>query len=73
MEERLHAARIDRFPENASIFRPGGRTVPVGQVMKQTNLAKTIFRMIEAETTYTVGAGASTRAAELIITNVDSV
>ena len=28
------------------------------------------FRMIEAETTYTVGAGASTRAAELIITNV---
>jgi gamma-glutamyltranspeptidase/glutathione hydrolase len=44
-----HAADIDRYKENASIFRPGGRTPAVGSRLKQVNLSKTIGRMIEAE------------------------
>ncbi len=44
-----HAADIDRYTENASIFRPGGRTPPVGSRLKQANLSKTIGRMIDAE------------------------
>ncbi len=45
----LHAAGIDRYAENKSIFRPGGRTPEVGSRFRQTNLAHTIGRMIEAE------------------------
>ncbi len=45
----LHAAGIDRYTENKSIFRPGGRTPPVGSRFSQANLARTIGRMIEAE------------------------
>ena len=45
----LHAAGIDRYKENASIFRPGGKTPPVGSRLKQENLSRTIGRMIEAE------------------------
>lgn len=44
-----YAARLDRYPENARIFRPGGRTPPVGDVFRQTDLAGTIWRLIEAE------------------------
>ena len=45
----LHAAGIDRYAENKSIFRPGGRTPEVGSRFIQANLARTIGRMIEAE------------------------
>lgn len=45
----LHAAQIDRYRENASIYRPGGRTPALGERLKQENLARTIGRMIEAE------------------------
>jgi gamma-glutamyltranspeptidase/glutathione hydrolase len=45
----LHAAGIDRYAENKSIFRPGGRTPAVGSRFRQENLSRTIGRMIEAE------------------------
>ena len=45
----IHAAEIDRYKENAAIFRPGGRTPAVGDRLKQANLARTLERMIEAE------------------------
>lgn len=45
----IHAKEIDRYPENASIFRPGGKTPAVGTRLRQANLARTIERMIEAE------------------------
>ncbi len=45
----LHAADIDRYAENRSIFRPGGRTPEVGSRLVQANLARTIGRMIDAE------------------------
>jgi gamma-glutamyltranspeptidase/glutathione hydrolase len=40
---------IDRYPENASIYRPGGVTPPVGSRLRQENLSRTIGRMIDAE------------------------
>jgi len=40
---------FDRYPENARIFRPGGRTPEVGALFKQEDLGRTIARMIEAE------------------------
>ncbi|MGD9868495.1 MAG: gamma-glutamyltransferase family protein [Hyphomicrobiales bacterium] len=43
------ASGFDRYPENARIFRPGGKTPQVGQVFRQTDLAKSIHTMIEAE------------------------
>jgi gamma-glutamyltranspeptidase/glutathione hydrolase len=45
----IHAGEIDRYRENAAIFRPGGRTPEVGDRLRQANLARTIERMIEAE------------------------
>jgi len=45
----IHAAQIDRYRENASTFRPGGRTPALGDRLKQENLARSIGRMIEAE------------------------
>lgn len=45
----LHAAGIDRYAENISIFRPGGRTPEVGSRFVQANLARTIGRMIDTE------------------------
>ena len=45
----LHAAGIDRYAENKSIFRAGGQTPQVGSRFRQANLARTIGRMIEAE------------------------
>ena len=45
----LHAAGIDRYAENKSIFRPGGRTPEVGSRFVQANLSRTIGRMINAE------------------------
>ena len=45
----IHAGEIDRYQENAAIFRPGGRTPAVGARLKQVNLARTLERMIEAE------------------------
>lgn len=40
---------FDRYPENARIFRPGGRTPGVGSIFKQEDLGRTIASMIEAE------------------------
>ncbi|HEX7124278.1 MAG TPA: gamma-glutamyltransferase family protein [Thermodesulfobacteriota bacterium] len=44
-----NAARLGRYPENARIFRPGGRTPAVGEVFRQPDLARTIDRLIDAE------------------------
>ncbi len=44
-----NAARVDRYPENARIFRPGGKTPAVGEVFRQPDLARTIGRLIDAE------------------------
>jgi gamma-glutamyltranspeptidase/glutathione hydrolase len=45
----MQGANIDRFAENAAIFRPGGHAPSVGARLCQLNLAKTLFRMMEAE------------------------
>ena len=44
-----NAARYDRYAENRSIFRPGGRTPSVGALLRQENLARTLYRLISAE------------------------
>ena len=43
------APRFDRYPDNARMFRPGGRTPAVGDRFRQVDLASTIARMIDAE------------------------
>jgi gamma-glutamyltranspeptidase/glutathione hydrolase len=45
----IHGKEIDRYAENAAIFRPGGRTPAVGERLRQANLARTLERLIEAE------------------------
>ena len=40
---------FDRYPENARIFRAGGKTPAVGTIFKQEDLGRTIAAMIEAE------------------------
>jgi len=40
---------FDRYPENARIFRPGGRTPAVGTLFRQEDLGRSIAGMIEAE------------------------
>ncbi len=40
---------FDRYPENARIFRSGGKTPKVGSLFKQEDLGRTIAAMIEAE------------------------
>jgi gamma-glutamyltranspeptidase / glutathione hydrolase len=40
---------FDRYPENARIFRAGGKTPTVGSLFKQEDLGRTIAAMIEAE------------------------
>lgn len=45
----LRGRKIDRYEENAAIFRPGGVTPPVGSRLRQSHLATTIGRMINAE------------------------
>lgn len=40
---------FDRYPENRAVFRLGGRTPAQGSVLRQENLARTLFRLIEAE------------------------
>jgi len=58
-----HAADIDRYPENSSIFRPGGITPSVGSLLKQPDLANTIWKMIEAERKQPGGREKKLRAA----------
>ncbi len=38
-----------RWPDNARVFVPGGKAPRIGDVLKQEDLARTIFSMIEAE------------------------
>src|SRR6476619_2645052 len=38
-----------RWPDNAKVFVPGGKAPKIGDVLKQEDLARTIFSMIEAE------------------------
>lgn len=45
----LHGPEIDRYSTNAAIFRPGGHTPPIGANFRQSKLARTIARMMEAE------------------------
>ncbi|MCE2946588.1 MAG: gamma-glutamyltransferase family protein [bacterium] len=40
---------FDRYPENARILRPGGRTPAIGACFRQEDLGRTIAGMIEAE------------------------
>lgn len=42
---------FDRYPENARILRPGGRTPEAGTLFRQEDLGRTIGAMIEAERT----------------------
>jgi len=44
-----YGAGFDRYPENRAVFRPDGRTPAVGSVLRQENLARTLYRLIEAE------------------------
>lgn len=45
----LHRDEIARYRENAAIYLPGGQVPAVGARFRQTNLGRTIGRMIEAE------------------------
>ncbi len=56
-------ASFDRYPENARIFRPGGRTPVVGEIFRQDDLARTIYMMIEAERNATGDRDKKLRAA----------
>ncbi len=38
-----------RWPDNAKVFLAAGRPPKIGEVLKQEDLARTLFRMIEAE------------------------
>ncbi|MCC7079250.1 MAG: gamma-glutamyltransferase [Burkholderiales bacterium] len=44
-----HAADFDRYVENRGIFRPNGQTPPVGSLLRQENLARTLWRLAQAE------------------------
>ncbi|HEX5539335.1 MAG TPA: gamma-glutamyltransferase [Methylophilaceae bacterium] len=44
-----HAEKYDRYPDNARIFRPGGRTPEVGSLFQQADLACSIKTVIDAE------------------------
>ena len=43
------AEQFARWPDNARVFLPGGKPPAIGDVFRQEDLARTIFRMIEAE------------------------
>jgi gamma-glutamyltranspeptidase / glutathione hydrolase len=43
------AEKFRRWPDNARVFLPRGKTPKVGEILKQEDLARTIFGMIEAE------------------------
>jgi len=43
------AEQFARWPDNARVYLPGGKPPQVGDVLKQEELGRTIFRMIEAE------------------------
>ena len=43
------AEQFARWPDNARVYLPGGKPPQVGDVLKQEDLGRTIFRMIEAE------------------------
>jgi gamma-glutamyltranspeptidase/glutathione hydrolase len=45
----FRGAALDRWAENASVFRPGGRTPNVGSLVRQPGIAGVIERMIAAE------------------------
>jgi gamma-glutamyltranspeptidase/glutathione hydrolase len=40
---------FDRYPENARIMRPNGRTPEIGSIFRQEDLGRTLRAMIEAE------------------------
>jgi gamma-glutamyltranspeptidase / glutathione hydrolase len=46
---RKHADKYRRWPTNAEIFLPGGEPPQLGTLFRQTDLAKTMQAMIEAE------------------------
>ena len=39
--------RLRRYPQSAAIYLPGGTLPPVGSILKQTNLARTIATVAE--------------------------
>jgi len=39
----------DRYPENARVFLPGGRSPRTGEIFRQEDLARSIYGMIQAE------------------------
>src|SRR6185369_3146589 len=43
------AEQFARWPDNAKVFLPGGKPLKVGEVLRQEDLARSIFGMIEAE------------------------
>jgi gamma-glutamyltranspeptidase/glutathione hydrolase len=45
----IFGAQIDRYPENAAVYRPGGKLPEVGDRFLQTHLAGLFGRMVQAE------------------------
>jgi len=45
----LYRDQIARYPENSAVFLPGGQVPELGAILRQTNLARTLTRLIEAE------------------------
>ena len=43
----LNEDRLRRYPESAAIYLPGGALPPVGSILKQTNLARSIAAIAE--------------------------
>ncbi|MCX7136994.1 MAG: gamma-glutamyltransferase, partial [Proteobacteria bacterium] len=43
------AEQFARWPDNARVYLPGGQPPKLGDVLKQEDLGRTIFRMIEVE------------------------
>jgi len=45
----IHRDQIARYPENSAVFLPGGEVPQLGAILRQTDLARTLGRLIEAE------------------------
>ncbi len=62
--ERDYASMIERFPRTREVIWPDGRQVGVGEIMRQTDLGKTLQTLAAAERTVT-GAASGQRASGL--------
>ncbi len=44
-----HRPQFERWPSTAAVFLPGGEVPPVGSTFRQTDLARTLARLVEVE------------------------